>query len=240
MAASTSEPVSAGNLDSLAWNEAGLLPVVAQDRHSGVVRMVAWANREALVATQETGEGTFFSRSRNALWKKGESSGNVLRVVEVWTDCDGDTLLYLVDATGPSCHLGHESCFFRRVDSNVVSPSVPYSEALAGEALARPTFAALENELHLRTQSDGSKSYTKHLLDAGAEKIGAKLREEAGELADAIASESDERVASEAGDVIYHLLVGLLHRGSSLRAVAAVLAGRFGVSGHDEKRARKS
>jgi len=212
-------------IDTLKWDAAGLVSVVVQDRHGGEIRMLAHANREAVAKTVETGFAHFFSRSRQSLWKKGESSGNVIRVLEIWADCDGDALVYLAEPQGPSCHTGAPSCFFRRLDTD-------------DEGRALPTMLRLAAALEARTKSDAEKSYTKSLLDAGAPKIGKKLREEGGELADAIADESDGRVVSEAADVVYHLLVGLLHRGVSFRDVEAELARRFGVSGHDEKASR--
>ena len=217
------------SLGLVEWGEDGLVPVVAQERHQGMVRMVAYANREAVEATLKTGDAHFWSRSRKSLWRKGETSGNVLRVSEVWVDCDGDALLYLVDPMGPTCHTGRVSCFFRRLDAASDESEAP-----------RTTLQRLEVALERRTQVDASKSYTRSLLDGGPEKIGAKLREEAAELADAVASESDERVASEAADVTYHMLVGLLLRRVPFRAVLGVLARRFGVSGIDEKASRTS
>ena len=211
------------------WGPDGLVPVVAQERHQGTVRMVAYANRAALDATLETGDAHFWSRSRQSLWRKGETSGNVLRVSEVWVDCDGDALLYMVDPTGPTCHTGRVSCFFRRLGPGADEPGAP-----------RTTLRRLEVELERRVQADASKSYTRALLDGGPEKIGAKLREEAAELADAIAGESDDRVASEAADVTYHMLVGLLLRRVPFRSVLGVLARRFGVSGVEEKASRTS
>lgn len=213
----------------LKWDAAGLVTVVVQDRHTGEIRMVAHADAPALAKTLETGDAWFYSRSRAALWRKGETSGHVLRVAEVWVDCDGDAILYLVDPEGPSCHTGAATCFFRRLGAEGPGPH---------ESPAAPTFLRLERTLAERAKATGEKSYTRSLLDGGAPKIGAKLREEAGELADAIASEADERVASEGADVVYHALVGLLSRGLELRAVAAELARRFGRSGHDEKASR--
>lgn len=213
------------DLGELKKDAAGLVTVVAQDRMTGEVRMVAHADEEAVRKTLETGEAHFFSRSRNALWKKGETSGHVLRVAEVWADCDADALLYLVDPDGPSCHTGAPSCFFERVGAN-------------GGARPAPMLVRLEEALAARRAATSEKSYTRSLLEAGAPKIGAKLREEADELARAIAGESDERVASEAADVLYHAMVGLLSRGVPWRAVEAELARRFGVSGHDEKASR--
>ncbi len=217
------------DLSELRWNDDGLIVVVAQDRHVGDIRMVAWADREAVEATIATGEAHFHSRSRGKLWKKGEESGNVLDVAEVWTDCDADALIYLVEARGPSCHTGVRTCFFRRVDAD------------GGEnAHGEPTFARLEPILEARRAATGDKSYTRSLLDKGAAKIGAKLREEAGELDEALQNETDDRVASESGDVLYHLMVGLVLRRLSLRDVGRSLAARFGVSGHDEKASRKN
>jgi phosphoribosyl-ATP pyrophosphohydrolase/phosphoribosyl-AMP cyclohydrolase len=214
----------------LAFGESGLLPAVVQDRLTGQVRMVGYMSRESLAATLRTGRATFFSRSRNELWEKGQSSGNTLRVVSLHADCDADTILVLVDPTGPTCHTGTPSCFFRSVGAD---------GALTDEARdATPFLEALEREIEARKQSVGSKSYTRHLLDGGAERIGAKLREEADELARAIESESDDRVASEAADVLYHAMVGLASRGVSLRDVLDKLAARAGTSGHEEKARR--
>jgi phosphoribosyl-ATP pyrophosphohydrolase/phosphoribosyl-AMP cyclohydrolase len=214
----------------LAFGESGLLPAVVQDRLTGQVRMVGYMNRESLAATLRTGRATFFSRSRSELWEKGQSSGNTLRVTSLHADCDADTILVLVDPTGPTCHTGTPSCFFRRIGEG---------GALTDEARDATTFLGeLEREIDARKQSVGSKSYTRHLLDGGTERIGAKLREEADELARAIENESDDRVASEAADVLYHAMVGLASRGVSFRDVIEKLAARAGTSGHDEKARR--
>jgi len=215
-------------IDELKWDAAGLLTVVAQDRRSGEVRMVAHANREAVEATLENGKATFWSRSRQALWTKGESSGNTLAVYEVWADCDGDALVYLVEPAGPTCHTGAPTCFFRRMDRDA-------SEDV-GRAL--PVLAQLGATIEARKEGSADKSYTKSLLVKGPEKIAAKIREEGGELGDALVGESDERVVSESADVLYHLLVGLAARGLSMDDVAGELARRFGMSGLDEKASR--
>ena len=187
--------------DRLRPDDRGLVTAVAQDRLTGEVRMVAWMSREALARTVETGLATFFSRSRGRLWTKGEESGHVLRVRDIVADCDADTLLLLVDPEGPSCHTGATTCFFR--------PGAAAREGLP----AVPALSALEREIDARRASTAERSYTRALLDGGAAKIGAKLREEADELARAIDAEPKERVASEAADVVYHLLVGLASRG---------------------------
>jgi phosphoribosyl-ATP pyrophosphohydrolase/phosphoribosyl-AMP cyclohydrolase len=208
-------------VNELAYDERGLIPAVVQDRLTGQVRMVAWMNAEALKLTVETGRATFYSRSRRSIWLKGETSGHYLRVHSVYADCDADTLLVLAAPEGPSCHTGRPTCFFRRAAADGSLEDAPR-----------------EAEIGSRAAATSEKSYTKSLLDGGAGKIGSKLREEAGELADALASESDERVASEAADLLYHLLVGLKLRGVELRSVIEVLAKRAGVSGHAEKAAR--
>ena len=214
-------------LDDLKWDAAGLVTVVVQDRHRGDVRMVAHANREAVEATLRSREAHFFSRSRGRLWKKGESSGNVQRVAEVWRDCDGDALLYLVDPEGPSCHTGTRSCFFTRLD-----------EQGADDTHGDPTWVRFEDTLQARREATAGKSYTRSLLEKGATVIGGKITDEAGELARAVEAETDDRVDSEAADLVYHLVVGLMLRGRTLRDVLTVLAARFGTSGHVEKASR--
>jgi phosphoribosyl-AMP cyclohydrolase / phosphoribosyl-ATP pyrophosphohydrolase len=214
----------------LKFDERGLIPAVAQDHLSGQVRMVAYMNAEALEHTLASGKATFFSRSRGALWTKGETSGHVLEVVSVVADCDADTLLLSVLPVGPSCHTGRPSCFFRRVGPGGSLTDQPTEAA--------PFLTELGALLEARKASTAEKSYTKSLLASGPDKIGAKIREEAGELADAIKAESDERVLSEAADLLYHAMVGLTQRGLDLRQVIEVLAKRTQQSGHAEKASR--
>jgi len=215
---------------TLQFNEQGLIPALAQDRFDGQVRMLAWMNREALQRTLETGLATFFSRSRGKLWVKGESSGNVLRVHSVTADCDDDTLLLLVEPAGPSCHTGRPSCFFRRVAPDGSLSDQPTE--------VTPFISELERTIRDRQASTAEKSYTKSLLAGGVSKINAKISEEAGELVAALADESDERVLSEAADLLFHVLVGLRARGLDFRQVVASLASRTKQSGHEEKQSR--
>jgi len=219
-------------LNSLKWDAAGLVTVVVQDRLDGAIRMVAHANADALRATLGTGFAHFYSRSRRMLWKKGESSGHTIAVSEIWTDCDGDALVYLAEPNGPSCHTERATCFFRRVDAAGVTDD-PTRHAL-------PALAGLTEELNARRLAPGSTSYTRKLLDGGSAAVNAKILEEAAEVAQAIAAESDAHVVSEAADVLYHLMVGLLLRGVSLRDVEAELARRAGVSGLLEKAQRST
>jgi phosphoribosyl-ATP pyrophosphohydrolase/phosphoribosyl-AMP cyclohydrolase len=204
---------------------ASLIPVVAQDWLTGEVRMVAFASPEAIETTKRTGKATFWSRSRNALWTKGETSGHTMEVHAILKDCDEDALLYLVTPNGPTCHTGAKSCFFRGLDDEAPLPAT---------ALGR-----LDAVLESRRVASAEKSYTKSLYDGGPAKIGAKLREEAGELAEAVANESDERVVSEAADVLFHAMVALRSRGLGIEAVMAELERRAGTSGHVEKARRQ-
>lgn len=222
-------PMQHSPWETVRFDAAGLVAVVVQDALTGEVRMLAWANAEALARTRDTGRGHFWSRSRAALWEKGATSGNTLRVVEVRVDCDGDAVLYRVEPEGPSCHTGAASCFYR------VWPAV---DATASRPLG--AIDGLVSVLEARRDApDGAPSYTRKLLDAGVGAIGAKVREEADELARALADESDARVVSEAVDVLYHLGVGLVARRIPWRAVLAEVARRSGVSGLVEKAARK-
>ena len=219
------------SLDSLAWNDSGLLPVVAQDAETGEVRMVAYANQEAVAQTLRSGRAHFFSRSRGKLWEKGETSGHTLAVRTVWVDCDGDTLIYLVDPRGPTCHTGAETCFFRQIGS---SGEIEEAE----DEVAAPTLSRLERTLGLRARSTAERSYTKSLLDGGPTKVAAKVSEEAAEFGGSLTGEGEDRVAEEGADLVYHLLVGLLLRKVPLRRLLSVLSRRFGRSGHEEKAAR--
>jgi phosphoribosyl-AMP cyclohydrolase / phosphoribosyl-ATP pyrophosphohydrolase len=217
--------------DELKFNEQGLIPAIAQDRLTGEVRMMAWMDREAVEKTLATRRATFFSRSRARTWVKGEESGNFLEVVEVHADCDRDTVLLLCDPRGPSCHTGTRNCFFETMDEEDVA-RVP-------SALAEPLLQRLEGVIVARQSSSADKSYTKSLLSGGAHKVGGKIQEEAGELVQALQSESADRVANEAADLLFHMLVGLRLREVGFSQVLEVLAGRFGVGGHTEKATRK-
>jgi phosphoribosyl-ATP pyrophosphohydrolase/phosphoribosyl-AMP cyclohydrolase len=208
----------------------GLIPVVVQDHLTGDIRMFAHATIEAVRATLETGRATFWSRSRNELWEKGLTSGNSLEVRSVIVDCDEDCLVYSSEPLGATCHTGSPSCFFQTLEA---TGRVQQHGATPQTLLAR-----LEAQIDVRKSGAASKSYTKTLFDGGPALMGAKLREEADELARALAGESEERVANEAADVIYHLLVALRSRDVSWRDVLCVLEARSGTSGHEEKLSR--
>ncbi|NLI96848.1 MAG: bifunctional phosphoribosyl-AMP cyclohydrolase/phosphoribosyl-ATP diphosphatase HisIE [Synergistaceae bacterium] len=183
-------------LDQVHFDSTGLVPVVVQDCESGEVLMVAWANREALEKTELAGELTLFSRSRNCLWKKGETSGNTMHVVEMKIDCDGDTLLALVEPAGPACHTGQRTCFYR---------------SLWGEGGTDCTFwGRLWRCLLERRFAPPEESYTARLLQEGASRIAQKVGEEGVETALAVALKDRENTRYEAADLLYHLLVALI------------------------------
>jgi phosphoribosyl-ATP pyrophosphohydrolase/phosphoribosyl-AMP cyclohydrolase len=213
----------------LTFDDNGLLPVIVQDHLTGEIRMFAFATAAAVRNTMQTGRATFWSRSRGELWEKGQMSGNEIRVLRVLVDCDADCVVYSGEPQGNSCHTGARSCFFQSLDGDVLGQASQQPQTL---------LATLEAVLEDRKKSTAAASYTKSLYEKGAAAIGAKVREEADEFGRAIEGETDERVVSEAADVIYHLMVGLMSRGVPLRKVLAELANRFGTSGHQEKAAR--
>jgi phosphoribosyl-ATP pyrophosphohydrolase/phosphoribosyl-AMP cyclohydrolase len=194
----------------IAYDERGLVPCVVQDWRSGEVLTVAYMNAESLALTRQTGEMHFFSRSRQELWHKGETSGNTQTLKALRYDCDGDALLALVEPAGPACHTGERTCFHR----GELAPGAPHE-----------TLPALERTIARRAQSRPNGSYTATLL-ADPELARAKVREEAEEVSRASREESDDRVAEEAADVIYHLAVLLRERGLSLADAERVLDGR--------------
>jgi phosphoribosyl-AMP cyclohydrolase / phosphoribosyl-ATP pyrophosphohydrolase len=189
------------------FDERGLVPCIVQDWTSGEVLTLAYMNAQALGLTQQTGEMHFFSRSRQELWHKGESSGNVQRVRALRYDCDGDALVALVEPLGPACHTGERTCFYR----GDLNPQASFE-----------VLPELERTIAARRSQRPDGSYTAELL-ADPDHIGEKVQEEAEEVARAAREESDERVANEAADVLYHLSVLLAGRGLSLASAERVL-----------------
>jgi len=191
------------------FDDSGLVPCVAQDWRTGEVLTLAYMNEEALARTRESGDVWFFSRSRNELWHKGETSGNFLRLKALRYDCDLDAVLALVEPAGPACHTGERTCFH----NGDLTP-MPH-EVLPG----------LERTIAARAAERPEGSYTAELL-ANPQTVGEKVEEEAEEVARAAREESDERVAEEAADVLYHLAVLLRSRGLSLADAEEVLVAR--------------
>jgi phosphoribosyl-ATP pyrophosphohydrolase/phosphoribosyl-AMP cyclohydrolase len=190
-----SAPLTSAEIATLAWGKMeGLLPALVQDRQTGEVLMLGYMNQEALGLTIESSFVTFFSRSKQRLWKKGETSGNHLRVRGIFADCDEDALLVLADPEGPTCHLGTPSCF----EAPATGPGW----------LARLSAIIAE-----RARSGDSSSYTKKLLDGGAGRIGQKIGEEGVEVALAAVSRDNEGCIDEVADLLYHLSVLMEARG---------------------------
>jgi phosphoribosyl-AMP cyclohydrolase / phosphoribosyl-ATP pyrophosphohydrolase len=187
----------------------GLLPCIVQDHRTGEVLTLAYMNEEAYRRTRESGELWFWSRSREELWHKGETSGNVQRLKALRYDCDADTVLALVEPAGPACHTGARSCFHNGELEPVPAEALP----------------ALERTIEARRSASVAESYTASLL-GNPPRIAEKVLEEAGEVGRAAGEESSERVAEEAADLLYHLAVLLASRGLTMADAYGVLNGR--------------
>ena len=203
-----SAPLTEADVVELAWDKmGGLIPAVVQDRRSSEVLMVAYMNTESLQATLASGFATFFSRSKQRLWQKGEARGNRLKVEGVFTDCDADSLLVLADPEGPACHLGTRSCF---------------EADLAGAGW----LSQLSAIIALRAASGDGSSYTRKLLDQGVERIAQKIGEEGTEVALAAVTRDSAGCAEEVADLVYHVSVLMEARGFSWDDVVALLKQR--------------
>ncbi|HEX6710776.1 MAG TPA: bifunctional phosphoribosyl-AMP cyclohydrolase/phosphoribosyl-ATP diphosphatase HisIE [Rubrobacter sp.] len=203
--------------DTVKFDQNGLVPVVAQDAATGDVLTLAYANREALEKTLSSGEAHYYSRSRSELWRKGATSGNTQRVVEVRLDCDGDALLYRVEPRGPACHTGERTCFYTTLEG------VGISDGEIGFGTMVERLAGTIAQRH-REMPEGS--YTAGLIQQGTDRLAQKVGEEAVEVV--VAALSDEKLAEETADLIYHLLVLLEERGVGIEDVARVLHDRHG------------
>ena len=206
-------PLSADELDTLAWDKMdGLLPAIVQDRSSGRVLMVGYMSREAIEATLETGFATFFSRSKQRLWQKGETSGNRLHVRSLFSDCDGDALLVLADPDGPTCHTGTISCF-------------------GEEATDGPGWLGdLAKIVEQRAASGDESSYTRRLLAEGVPRIAQKIGEEGVEVALAAVTRGRDGIAEELADLLYHVTVLMNALGLGWDEVMSILRSRHSVS----------
>jgi phosphoribosyl-ATP pyrophosphohydrolase/phosphoribosyl-AMP cyclohydrolase len=201
-----------------AFDAHGLVPAVVQDAITGAVLMLAWMNAEALRLTEETRVVHFWSRSRQAIWKKGETSGNTLALVDMRLDCDRDAILVRATPAGPTCHTGTRTCWGDDVPASII------------DQLART--------IEARRDSTAEKSYTKSLLDKGMPKILEKIAEEHGELAAELPDGDESKVVHETADLLFHVMVGLTARKIPIERVLGELARRFGTSGHAEKASR--
>ena len=210
----TTRDSSASLIDAIRWDAQGLVPAIVQHDLTGQVLMMAYMNRLSLEKTLETGETHFWSRSRQELWHKGGTSGNTQRVTAIHIDCDGDTLVVLVDPAGPACHTNEYSCFYRRLDGDT-------------DPEAKPFRYRLYDLLQDRKQNPKPGSYTTQLLKAGEARILQKVGEEAVEVIVAAQAESEERLLEEAADLMYHLTLLMVRRDIPCDAVDRVLRSRY-------------
>lgn len=204
-------------LSNIVFDANGLVPAIVQDVKTGAVLMLAYMNAESLTLTLETGYATYFSRSRNALWKKGETSGHLQKICAIHYDCDGDTLLLMVEQTGPACHTGEYTCFHNALIS------------LVDQSQGQPTSAILQQVYNViidRDQNPKEGSYTNYLLTKGAEKICKKVGEEASETIIAAIKGNKTELRYEVADLLYHLLVLLYNQGLTPNDIFAELEKR--------------
>ena len=217
-------------LSAVHWNEQGLVPAIAQDARSGQVLMLAWMNGEALRLSLAERRGIYWSRSRQALWRKGESSGHMQHLQSVHLDCDGDTLLLRVLQDGAACHTGAATCFFRDAKGGAWQDSGPPGGSILDD---------LQATIHCRRQSDPAQSYVAKLLHGGRDRVLKKVGEESAEFLLACKNPEPQPVIAEAADLLFHLLVALEERDLHIDEVLGELQRREGVSGLVEKASRQ-
>jgi phosphoribosyl-ATP pyrophosphohydrolase/phosphoribosyl-AMP cyclohydrolase len=208
----------------LKFDERGLIPAVVQEVETGRVLMVAYMNKESIEKTMETRTTWFYSRSRQRLWNKGETSGNTQRVVDIAVDCDGDSLLVIVEQKGPACHTGQYSCFFTDIDGE------QFDRLPAGQGILTRLYQVIED----RRDHPQEGSYTNYLFDKGLDKILKKIGEEAAEVIIAAKNSNDGETVYEIADLVYHLTVLMVKMGIGYRQVFDELASRHGNS-HQKK-----
>ncbi len=205
-------------VDEIKFDEKGLVPAVVQDAADGRVLMLAYMNRESLEKTVETGKTWFFSRSRQRLWNKGETSGHYQQIKEILVDCDQDALVIKVDQTGPACHTGNQSCFFRMVKDGELTEYI------------QPATASILDEVYAvvkdRMKNPKEGSYTNYLIDTGIDKILKKVGEECSETIIAAKNDDPSEIAPETSDLLYHLIVMIAERGMTMEDIYAELKHR--------------
>lgn len=210
----------------LKFNGQGLIPAIVQDVNSGQVLMMAYMNQEALDKTVASGQTWFYSRSRQCLWKKGETSGNIQAVQEIRYDCDQDTLLVLVEQTGAACHTGHYSCFYRTLDGQEKEPAL-FDAAQVYQGKEGPAILLELMEVIRQRQKDRPEgSYTTYLFNEGIDKILKKVGEESAEVIIAAKNPDNSELIYEASDLIYHLLVLLVEKGIDITEIFTELRSR--------------
>jgi len=216
------------DVSMIQYDEKGLVPAIVQDVNTSEVLMMAYMDKEALEKTLSAGRAHFYSRSRQRLWLKGETSGNFLEVKGVFYDCDCDTILLLVEPKGTACHTGERTCFYRRLDDAAAKP-LPAGATVLNE---------LYNIIQKRKGADPAKSYVASLYAKGVTRINEKIAEESGELIDAAVNKDEKELVHELADLWFHTLVLLSYKGMEVEALFKELGRRFGLSGIEEKESR--
>ncbi|MGI6487512.1 MAG: bifunctional phosphoribosyl-AMP cyclohydrolase/phosphoribosyl-ATP diphosphatase HisIE [Syntrophomonadaceae bacterium] len=214
-------------IDELEFDSRGLIPAIIQDVKTRQVLMLAYMNRQALEKTLETGYTWFYSRSRECLWMKGETSGHIQKVQQIYYDCDQDTLLILIEQEGAACHTGHFSCFYRNwegeeQESRVFDPEEVYSGRVGSPAILYELYDVLEKRKELRPQG----SYTAYLFNEGQDKILKKVGEETAEVIISSKNHNDDEIIYETSDLLYHLMVLLVYHGINLSDIFGELKSR--------------
>lgn len=221
-------------LNKIDWEKMNnLIPVITQDAKTNEVLMLAYMNKEALELTIKTNYAHYFSRSKQRIWKKGESSNHLQEIVEILVDCDNDTLLLKVNQTGVACHTGRKSCFYTNLKTDKIISDVEINTTAA--------YGIIDTLYHTiceRKDEDVSKSYTAKLLKGNQNSMLKKIVEEAGEFTFALKDDNEEEIIYEAADVTYHVLVALASKNINPDRVKQELARRFGISGIEEKNSR--
>lgn len=211
----------------------GLLPAIAQDANTKEVLMLGFVDEEAVNLSLTTGYAHYYSRSKQRIWKKGEESGHLQKIADVLTDCDNDTVLYIVEQIGVACHTGARSCFFKSIKTN--------ERVLESEIDTTQIYGAIDtlfHEIESKKFGDPATSYTAKLFSKGENTICKKIAEEAAELCFAVKDKNKNEIIYEAADLVYHALVGLSFSGVSPELVKTEIRRRFGVSGIVEKSSR--
>ncbi len=222
-------------LDKVDWEKQELLPVIVQDVHTNDVLMMAYMNREALQRSLETKLAHYYSRSKQRLWKKGESSGHLQHIKQFLIDCDNDTLLLKVEQEGVACHTGRKSCFFTELESGETT-----MDAEIDTTAAYGVIDTLYHTILKRKHADPETSWTAKLLSKGENTILKKVVEEAGEFSFAVKDDDEAEIVYEAADLTYHVLVALGYKNISPDRIKQELARRFGISGIAEKASRQA
>ncbi|WP_157351498.1 bifunctional phosphoribosyl-AMP cyclohydrolase/phosphoribosyl-ATP diphosphatase HisIE [Aliarcobacter butzleri] len=221
-------------LNKIDWEKMNnLIPVITQDAKTNEVLMLAYMNKEALELTIKTNYAHYFSRSKQRIWKKGESSNHLQEIVEILVDCDNDTLLLKVNQTGVTCHTGRKSCFYTNLKTDKIISDVEINTTAA--------YGVIDTLYHTiceRKDEDVSKSYTAKLLKGNQNSMLKKIVEESGEFTFAVKDDNEEEIIYEAADVTYHVLVALASKNINPDRVKQELARRFGISGIEEKNSR--